>query len=232
MVKRQRIELIAGLCIVLALLVAVLVIWRGPLLAFFGDRERMADFVRRQGRWAPLVTVSLHIMQVVIAPIPGQVLDAVNGYLFGPLLGTLYSMIGVMGGSFLAMGLTRCFGRPLAERLVGAHALNRIDRYARRRGPLFFLVFFLMPFVPDDVTCFLAGLTPIPLVELMLIALVGRLPGIAVANLVGSAVTELTLPQMVIFGVACLLLALVFWWGQERIEESLIRVIAGLTGKH
>ncbi len=228
----RRNALIVVLFVVLILLVTSLVIWCRPLLAFFGDRERVADFVHRRGRWAPLVTVGLHILQVVAAPIPGQVLDAVNGYLFGPLWGTFYSMIGVMSGSFLAMGLTRRFGRPLAERLVGAQALNRLDRYARRRGPLFFLVFFLIPFVPDDVACFLAGLTPIPLVELMLIALVGRMPGIAVANLVGAAVTGLTPPRVAIFGAVCLLLALVFWRWQKRIEESLISIVAGFTGRH
>lgn len=228
----QRVALIAGLCIALALLIVALFVWRRPLLAFFTDQERVADFIRHQGRWASLVTVGLHVLQVVAAPIPGQVLDAVNGYLFGPLWGTFYSTIGVMGGSFLAMGLTRRFGRPLAECLVGAQALNRMDHYARRRGPLFFFIVFLVPFVPDDVACFLAGLTPIPLTELMLVALLGRLPGIAVANLVGSAVTELTLPQMAIFGAVCLLLALAFWRWQRRIEESLIKVISGLTGNH
>jgi uncharacterized membrane protein YdjX (TVP38/TMEM64 family) len=226
----QRATLIAALLVaLLALLVAALVIWHRPLLAFFGDRERVADFIRRWGAWAPVVTISLQVVQVIAAPIPGQALDAVNGYLFGPMWGTVYSMVGMMIGSFLAMGLTRRFGRPLAERLVGEQSLERIDRYARRRGPLFFLVFFLMPFVPNDVACFLAGLTPIPLAELMLIALVGRTPSIVVSNLVGATVTELTLPQIMVFGAGTLLVALAFWRWQTRIEESQIKVAARLT---
>ncbi len=227
--NRQRLALIAVLLVSLILLVAALVIWHRPLLAFFGDQERVADFIRRRGAWAPVVTISLQILQVVVSPIPGQALDAVNGYLFGPLWGTLYSMVGMMIGSFLAMGLTRRFGRPLAERLVGEQALERIDRYASRRGPLFFLIFFLMPFVPNDVACFLAGLTPIPLAELMLIALVGRMPSIVVSNLVGATVTELTLPQVAVFAAGTLLVALAFWRWQERIEESLMRVVTRLS---
>ena len=227
--NRQRLALIAALFVTLALLIAALVVWRKPLLACFGDRERVSDFIRRWGAWAPVVTISLQVLQVVVAPIPGQALDVVNGYLFGPLWGTLYSMVGMMIGSFLAMGLTRRFGRPLAERLVSGQALERIDRYARRRGPLFFLVFFLTPFVPNDVACFLAGLTPIPLAELMLIALVGRLPSIVVSNLVGATATELTLPQVVAFGVGSLLVVLAFRRWQTRIEENLIRVVTRLT---
>jgi len=227
--NRQRLALIAALFVTLALLIAALVVWRKPLLACFGDRECVSDFIRRWGAWAPVVTISLQVLQVVVAPIPGQALDVVNGYLFGPLWGTLYSMVGMMIGSFLAMGLTRRFGRPLAERLVSGQALERIDRHARRRGPLFFLVFFLTPFVPNDVACFLAGLTPIPLAELMLIALVGRLPSIVVSNLVGATATELTLPQVVAFGVGSLLVVLAFRRWQTRIEENLIRVVTRLT---
>jgi uncharacterized membrane protein YdjX (TVP38/TMEM64 family) len=227
----QWATLIAALLFALALIVASLVIWHGPLLAFFGDRERVTEFIRRWGAWAPVVTIGLQVLQVVITPIPGQVLDVVNGCLFGPLWGTVYSMVGVMIGSFLAMGLTRRFGRPLAARLAGGQALERLDRYACSRGPLFFLVFFLMPFVPNDVACFLAGLTPIPLAELMLIALVGRMPSIVVSNLVGATMTELTLPQVAVFCAGALLVVLAFRRWQARIEAALLVVITSITDR-
>lgn len=215
--------------VTVGLLIAALLIWRRPQLSFFTDQERMAEYLRRWGDWAPLVTIGLQVLQVIASPIPGQALDMVNGYLFGPLWGSVYSATGMMIGSFLAMGLTRRFGRPLAERLAGAEALERVDGVARRRGPLFFLVFFLMPFVPNDVACFLAGLTSIPLPELMLIALLGRTPSIVVSNLVGAAVTELTWSQMALFTAGALLLALAFWRWQRHIEEGLMRAVTRLT---
>jgi uncharacterized membrane protein YdjX (TVP38/TMEM64 family) len=228
---RQRTALIAALLVALAVLVASIIVWHRPLLTFFGDRERVADFIRRWGVWAPLVTIGLQILQVVVTPIPGQVLDVVNGCLFGPLWGTVYSTVGMLIGSFLAMGLARRFGRLLAERLVSRQALERLDRYSCSRGPLFFLVFFLMPFVPNDVACFLAGLTPIPLAELMLIVLVGRMPSIVVSNLVGATMTELTLPQMAVFAAGALLLALTFRRYQARIETTLLAVTTHITDK-
>jgi len=53
-----------------------------------------------------------------------------------------------------------------------------------------------------------------------------------VAALACAAVTGLTPPRVAIFGAVCLLLALVFWRWQGRIEESLISIIAGFTGRH
>ena len=146
----------------LALALATLLLWRHPLLSFFVDQAKVQEFVIGFGLWALLATTLLHVAQVLLAPIPGQVINVVNGYLFGPVWGTIYSMVGAIVGSSLVMFLARRFGRPWAERLIKKETLERLDGYSRRRGALFFFLIFLLPFLPDDVACFLAGLTPLP----------------------------------------------------------------------
>jgi uncharacterized membrane protein YdjX (TVP38/TMEM64 family) len=54
--------------------------------------------MERIGILAPLAFVALQIVQVILAPIPGQTLAGGGGYLFGTLWGTVYSMIGVVLG--------------------------------------------------------------------------------------------------------------------------------------
>ncbi|MEF8827066.1 MAG: hypothetical protein V5A34_11250 [Halapricum sp.] len=51
---------------------------------------------------APLAFVLLQAVQVVIAPIPGQVLALASGWLFGLVWGTVYSIIGATLGSYTA----------------------------------------------------------------------------------------------------------------------------------
>jgi len=213
----------------LALVVAALLIWHRPLLFFFADRARVQEFVTRFGPWAPLAAILLHVAQVLLAPIPGQVIDAVNGYLFGMAWGTIYSLVGVIAGSGLAMTLARRFGRPWAERLITRETLERLDGYSQQRGSLFFFLVFLFPFLPDDVACFLAGLTPLPLPELVVLAAIGRLPGILVANFVGANAADLTRTQGMVFIAVLIALALVFWRYQERIEAAMLKITAWLT---
>jgi len=215
----------------LALAVAALLIWHRPFLSFFADRARVQAFVMKWGAWAPLAAILLHVAQVLLAPIPGQVIDAVNGYLFGTAWGTLYSLIGVMAGSSLAMALTRRFGRPWAERLIEKKTLERLDGYSRQRGAFFFFLVFLFPFLPDDVACFLAGLTPLPLAELVVLAAFGRLPGIFVANFVGANAAALTRTQGVIFIAALAAIALAFWRYQARVEAAMLEATAWLSDK-
>ena len=40
--------------------------------------------------------IILQAVQVVIASIPGLVLDMINGYQFDPLFGSLFSLIGII----------------------------------------------------------------------------------------------------------------------------------------
>jgi uncharacterized membrane protein YdjX (TVP38/TMEM64 family) len=225
---RGRTIAILGL---LTLVVAALLIWHRPLLSFFADRAKVQGFVMRFGPWAPLAAILLHVAQVLLAPIPGQVIDAVNGYLFGTAWGTIYSLVGVIAGSSLAMALARRFGRPWAERLIRRETLERLDGYSQQRGALFFFLVFLFPFLPDDVACFLAGLTPLPLPELIMLVAIGRLPGIFVANFVGANAAALTQTQAAFFIGVLAAIALTFWRYQERVEVTMLKATAWLTDK-
>ncbi len=215
----------------LALVVATLLIWHKPLLSFFTDRAKVQGFVMRFGPWAPLAAILLYVTQVLLAPIPGQAIDTVNGYLFGTAWGTIYSLVGVIAGSSVAMALARRFGRPWAERLIRIETLERLDSYSRQRGALFFFLVFLFPFLPDDVACFLAGLTPLPLAELVVLAAIGRLPGIFVANFVGANAAALTQTQGAFFIAVLAAIALAFWRYQERVEVAMLKAMAWLIDK-
>lgn len=215
----------------LALVVATLLIWHKPLLSFFTDRAKVQGFVMRFGPWAPLAAILLYVTQVLLAPIPGQAIDTVNGYLFGTAWGTIYSLVGVIAGSSVAMALARRFGRPWAERLIRKETLERLDSYSRQRGALFFFLVFLFPFLPDDVACFLAGLTPLPLAGLVVLAAIGRLPGILVANFVGANAAALTQTQGAFFIAVLAAIALAFWRYQERVEVAMLKAMAWLIDK-
>jgi uncharacterized membrane protein YdjX (TVP38/TMEM64 family) len=225
--KSRWIWLLIGIVLVGLLII----IWMSPIRALFRDPEQLSVLLQGWGRWAPLVTITLHILQVLTAPIPGTAIDAVNGLLFGPWLGTLYSMTGLMIGSTLVMGLTRRFGRPLMERFVDPSSIERIDRLETQRGSLVIFLIFLLPFLPDDAVCFLAGLTPIPLLELVLLALIGRLPGVFIANLIGSQVESFALWQWIVFGVVFALIAGFIWRFPREIREMILGWVEKISSR-
>ena len=52
----------------------------------------------------------------LIAPLPGNLLSVMAGYVFGFGTGLLLSLLGLMLGACLAVLIARKFGRPLLER--------------------------------------------------------------------------------------------------------------------
>ncbi len=177
------------------------------------------------GPWGPLGSVLLNAAQVLLAPVPGQIFGLVNGYLYGVLRGTLYSWLGVQLGSALAMGLGRWLGRPLVARLVGAARLERWDRLAQRQGPTFFLLVFLLPLLPDDLACFVIGLSPLPIPYMWLLAGLGRLPGLVVTAWVGANATRPPASVWALLVGGGLALTWLFGQYRGRIEDALLRII-------
>lgn len=221
-----RILLLAALAAVIG---GALWYWREPLWTFFSDQEQIREWVAELGPWGPLVTIALNVAQVVLAPIPGQFVGLVNGYLYGVWLGVFYSMVGLLMGTLLAMALARWFGRPLVERLVDAAQLTRWDRIADRRGPLFFFLIFLFPFVPDDVACFLIGLSSLAIPRMLVLATLGRLPGVFVSCWVGACATELPWWAWILLGGGASGLAWIFWRYQTRLESLIVDSIQRLA---
>ncbi|MFB6165920.1 MAG: TVP38/TMEM64 family protein [Haloarculaceae archaeon] len=171
--------------IVLGLLLALAVVLH-RYAAFLSDPATARAFVRGFGVWGPVVLVAVQAAQVVVAPIPGQVLAVVAGYLYGTWWGTLYNLLGVTIGSTIAFWLARRFGRSYVESVVSEGALATFDGVDDTHARLGLFVAFLVPGLPDDLLCFVGGLTTVPLWQLVVIAIVGRAPAFFLVNAIGD----------------------------------------------
>lgn len=168
----------------LALLAGVVAVYFGP--AWITDPESMRTFFLGFGPWAALAFVLVQAAQVVVAPLPGQLLGFVAGYLFGVVLGTALSLLGATIGTYVAVRLARRYGRPAVERLVDPDTIDQFDAAVDRRGLLALFVVFLVPGLPDDAICLVVGLTRLDVRRVLLVSLVGRLPGYALVALAGD----------------------------------------------
>jgi uncharacterized membrane protein YdjX (TVP38/TMEM64 family) len=212
--------------VIAAALVAPLVLFRDQITAAFANREQVVAEVRSAGAWGPLVLMLLAIAQTIVAPIPGQIVGFAAGYLYGLGPGLLYTWIGQVLGTAIAMGLARYAGRPLVARLVGQSTLDKFDRLARGRGIGFFMLVFLIPGLPDDVMCFVAGLTPLPLRVLVVLSAVLRLPGMIASVWLGAYAESLPLTVWVAGGIAGLVLLWVMWRHGGALQERILYALA------
>jgi uncharacterized membrane protein YdjX (TVP38/TMEM64 family) len=231
--RRKRISagwawLLAGLLLVGA--AGALLLWEPAVYALLADRERVQAWVEGFGAWAPAIIFGLEVAQVLLAPVPGQAIEAASGYLFGPWLGLLYAFSGLVAGSLIAFGLARRFGRPLAVRLAGTEAVARLDELTERGGNLFFFLIWLFPFVPDDLACLAAGLTPMPILRFLALMMVGRLPGFLFSVWVGANLANTSPTWWILLFLGLALAAVVLWREGETLQQAVLQLIRRLSG--
>lgn len=175
----RRRKLYAGISIGVTALLFILItlfIWRW-LTSF--SAEDLQAYIQSFGILSGLFFLVLQFLQVFIALIPGELLETVAGFSFGPILGTVLCYIGMTGASALIFKLTRRFGIPLVETFISRETIMelRFINTERKRNILIFLLFFI-PGTPKDLFTYFIGLTDIRLGEFLAISLIARIPSV------------------------------------------------------
>ena len=155
---------------------------------FFLNPVRLQLFIASFGPYAKVVFVFVQALQVVFAPVPGEVTGFVGGYLFGSTLGAICSTIGLMLGSSLAFGIARGLGIKFVEKIVKKEYINKFNFFITHKGLYITFILFVIPGFPKDSLCYLLGLTHMRFLDFFLMNLIGRLPGTLMLTFQGSAV--------------------------------------------
>ena len=153
---------------------------------FFADRTKAIDFIKSFHPYDEVAFVVLQVLQVVAAPIPGEATGLIGGYLFGPILGTIYSTIGLTAGSWIAFVLARVFGMPLVEKVVKPEVITKYDHFLEHQGAFVSFLLFLIPGFPKDYLCYIMGVSHMPTRTFIIISTVGRLLGTMILSVSGS----------------------------------------------
>jgi len=128
------------------------------LIRYFTDQRQLMTFISEHRVYASYIFIGLQALQVVAAPIPGEVTGFAGGILFGTFWGIIYSTIGLTLGSWIAFMLARTAGRPLVERVVSPETIKRYDYIMKHKGLFLAFLLFLIPGFPKDYLCYLLGL--------------------------------------------------------------------------
>ncbi|MDQ2690701.1 MAG: VTT domain-containing protein [Chloroflexota bacterium] len=163
--------------ILIAGLPGALWVGREPLAAlwmWFSDQEAVTASMNRFGIWGPVILAVLFILQVFFAFIPGQALMVACGFLYGFGGGFLLSWLSLVAGGEMAFVLARRYGRAFVETWISPDVLARWDKTARGQGIGFFALSLVLPLVPNDAMCYLAGLGKISHRRFSVANLLGR----------------------------------------------------------
>ena len=186
--KRKRLVSIVSLLVLIAFFVVITVFIGKPMVEGLADPEEFRQWVDSHGPMGRLAFLGMMTLQVVVAMIPGEIIEIGSGYAFGAWEGTLLCLVGAAVGSAVIFLLTRCFGVKLVEAFVSREKLNQI-RFLQNEKKLNFIIFivFFIPGTPKDLLTYFIGLTPMKLRIFLLLSSVARIPSVITSTIGGHA---------------------------------------------
>lgn len=210
----RRVRLIAALRLaVLVLLALGMGAW--ALTSGEDSLSALNDRVGSLGVWAPLV-FALFFALAQAAFVPGSVLTASAGVLFGVPMGVLTSLAGATAGAALSFVIARRLGRGAVVRLAGSGRLAQLDEALSRRGFWAVLAVRLVPVFPFALVNYGAGVTGVRFAPYLAATVLGILPATFAYVGVGGSLGDPGSPVLWIALAGLALLSAGGWWAARR----------------
>lgn len=219
--------IIAFVIFVFLLVAAIVFIW--PHLSILTKPTVIKEIILSFGVWAPLAFIGLQILQMVFLFIPASPIIVVGGYIFGAW-SIFYSIIGILLGSIIIFFIGRLFGRPFLESVLDKKIIDQLDYQSESIAKTLF-VLFLIPPLPHDAFCYLAGVTKIELKIYILAVVAGRLPQIIFLTLIGYQLTKLNLFWSLLLIGVIIIGSIIIFKKKKEIETQLHGYVGKLKKK-
>ncbi len=177
------------------------------MIGAFKDVESVKEYIRSFGVWAVAISFMMMIFQSIAAPIPAFFITFANAAIWGWWKGAILSWSSAMVGAAICFGISRIYGRGVAEKFASKMALDEVEVFFEKYGKNTILVARLLPFVPFDPISYAAGLTSMKFGGFFLATGLGQLPATIVysyASAKSSDPSTFVKGLLILFGVSAL----------------------------
>ena len=149
--------------------------------------EDLRSWLLSYGTWAPAIYIAIYTIRPLLL-LPATPLCIAGGLAFGPLWGTIYTLIGFIGDAALAFAIGRRFG-PRSGRdsdgLLGPW-LTKL----RRRPFRTIATLRLIPVVPFDAVSYAAGYNRVSFWPYLTATVIGTLPVTIAYSALGGSMAD------------------------------------------
>ena len=158
---------------------------------YFSDTDVIRAWIEDNYLLGVVIMTLLCALQVVIALMPGELLEIAAGYAFGGIMGTVICMVGITLGSIVAIFLARRFGRRLVESLYPREKIDDLPiiNTPKKRNAMTFLLF-LIPGTPKDMFTYVLGMTEMSIPTYIALTFFARIPSIVTSTIGGGALGD------------------------------------------
>jgi uncharacterized membrane protein YdjX (TVP38/TMEM64 family) len=221
----------AGL-VVFFVLIILLSIFAVNFVRGLGEESfeiQLEHAIKDAGVFGVLICLILQFIQVVVAFIPGEVVQVAIGYVYGTWGGGLITLLGALISSIFVFYLVRKLGAPFVKAMTGEKdsGINKFLQNSKNLNSLIFILF-LIPGLPKDLITYLVPLTNVKPSDFFVLSTIARAPAIFASTFVAASFKSGDYVQMVIVGIifgGLGILGIIF---NKKIMEVVDRITARL----
>ncbi len=218
MLTKEKQHGVLGLALfTIALGVGCVLLWR-PVSAAVADPAAFRAWVEAHRDVSALAMIGLMLVQVVFAFLPGEPVEIAAGYACGAWGGPARCLIGATLGCLLTAGLTRRYGRRVAEVFFPPEKIDALPFFRdpeRQMATVFIL--YLIPGTPKDLFNYALGLTKLSIPRTVLLTAVARIPSVITSTISGDALGAANLPLAAVVLGATAAVSLAGLWVYRRL---------------
>jgi len=145
---------------------------------------KVQEFIHQQGILAPFIFILVYTIGPIFF-VPITPLSAAAGILFGPLWGTLYSVIGATSGACATFIVSRYLLKDLISKKNSSKLLF-VQEKVEKEGWKFIFLARITPFFPFNLQNYFFGVTKIRFITFLWASALSLIPGAFVYVYIGS----------------------------------------------
>lgn len=194
----NKTALIVKLVCILAVMLTLSLLGYTLIKNLLLDSENLREYLEEHKALGVIVVFFISALQVVIALIPGEIVEIAAGYILGAWQGSLVCLAGATLGSVAVIMIVRRIGKSF---VISSFSRERIDSLRflsdKTERNLFTVLLFFIPGTPKDLLTYVIGLTDMSVLHYVLFTSLARYPSIISSCMGGDALGSLEIVKAV-----------------------------------
>ncbi len=184
--KKNTFKTITFIVYVIAIIIMAIIVI--PLIKNYKNPQDFKAFINSMGPWGFVMMLFVQVAQIIVALIPGELVEFVAGTIYGWFGGMIFCLIGIALGQFIIFKAVKLFGKDFVDKAAGSNTLNKFKflQDEKRLKTVIFLLFFI-PGTPKDLITYAVPFTKISLRDFLIITILARIPSVVSSTYAGDA---------------------------------------------
>lgn len=223
--KSKHHKLVHFVISIIFISVFVMIYFSPGARSFFSNPDNLKELIISTGSIAPLIYAITVALSVMFLPLPGQVVIALGGLIFGVFQGFFFAWIGKLIGTTIAFYLSRRLGSKFVGKMLDKKEIAHFNAFLTKRGTYALLFSYFIPLFPNDTITMVTALSKIKFKRFFTIAMLGFIPNLLIITIFGDELAKSGINIRFVIVTVLIITLIIIYTYKHKLKILLIKDI-------